>query len=142
MGDFVLIDGDQALFLPAFGAATVVVQPGRLTGSGPMKVNGKAACVDGDEKSVSVPGCLYMAPPYVIPGTGTLEISALAGDQLAPTSKTGGKQLMVKGGSFTAKFSVQAPAMQPTAGPPVPDSTPQYSGSGMFMPANSTTKAN
>ena len=69
MGDFVLIDGDQAVFLPAFGAATVVVQPGRLTGSGPMKVTGKAACVDGDEKSVSVPGCMYIAPPYVSPGT-------------------------------------------------------------------------
>jgi hypothetical protein len=143
MGDFVLIDGDQAVFLPAFGAATVVVRPGRLTGSGPLKVGGKAACVSGDESSVSVPGCLYMAPPYVIPGTGTLEISALAGDQLAPTSKTGGKQLMVKGGSFTAKFSVQAPAMQPAPpGPPVPDSTPQYSGSGMFVTANSNTKAN
>jgi len=141
MGDFVLIDGDQAVFLPAFGAATVVVQPGRLTGSGPMKVTGKAACVDGDEKSVSVPGCMYIAPPYVSPGTGTLEISALAGDQLAPTSKTGGKQLMVKGGSFTAKFSVQSPAMQPTAGGPVPDATPQYSGSGMFVNSNSSTRA-
>lgn len=142
MADFVLIDGDQAIFLPSFGAATVVVQPGRLTGSGPLKVTGKAACVSGDESSVSVPGCMYVAPPFVIPGTGTLEISALAGDQLAATSKTGGKQLMVKGGSFTAKFSVQAPAMQPTSGPPVPDSSPQYSGSGMFMTTNMNTKAN
>ena len=35
VSDFVLIDGDQALFLPAFGAAIVVVQPGKLAGSGP-----------------------------------------------------------------------------------------------------------
>jgi len=143
MGDFVLIDGDQAMFVPAFGAATVVVRPGQLTGSGPLKVTGKAACVSGDESSVSVPGCLYMAPPYVIPGTGTLEISALAGDQLAPTSKTGGKQLMVKGSTFTAKFSVQAPAMQPAPpAPPVPDPVSQYSGSGSFITTNTNTKAN
>lgn len=141
MGDYVLVDGDQALFMPAFGSAVVVVQPGRITGSGPAKVTGKAACVSGDESSVSVPGCMYTAPPYVIPGTGTLQIAALGGDQLAPTSKTGGKQFMVKGSTFTAKFSVQAPAMQPTAGGPVPDPVPQYSGSGQFMNTNMTTKA-
>lgn len=142
MSDYVLIDGDQALFLPAFGAAIVVVKPGRLTGSGPLKIGGKRACVSGDEGSVSVPGCPYTAPPFVIPGTGTLEISALAGDQLAPTSKTGGTKLMVKGSNFTAKFSVQAPAMQPAPpGPPVPDPTPQYSGSGSFLTTNATVKA-
>lgn len=143
MADFVLVDGDQALFLPAFGAATVVVQPGRLTGSGPLKVTGKKACVDGDEASVSVPGCVYTAPPHVIPGSGTLAISALAGDQLAPTAKTGGVRLMVKGSQFTARFSVQSPAMQPPPGPgsPIPDATPEYSGSGSFQTANAVVKA-
>lgn len=143
MGDLVLIDGDQALFLPAFGAATVVVQPGRLTGSGPLQVTGKRACIDGDEGSVSVPGCAYTAPPYVIPGTGTLAISALAQDQLAPNSATGGVKLMVKGSQFTAQFSVDAPAMQPPPGPgsPIPDSTPKYSGSGSFQTTNSAVKA-
>lgn len=142
MGDYVLIDGDQALFQPSFGAATVVVKPGRLTGSGPLKVTGKRACVSGDESSVSVPGCSYIAPPYVIPGTGTLTISALAGDQLASTSSTGTVELMVKGSKFTAKFSVASPAMQPTAsGSPVPDSTPEYSGSGSFQTTNSRIKA-
>lgn len=143
MGDFVLIDGDKAIFMPSFGAATVVVQPGTLTGSGPMKATGKKACIDGDESSVSVPGCMYMTPQYSIPGTGTLAISALGGDQLAATSKTGSTKLMVKGSTFTAKFSVQAPAMQPPpgAGSPIPDSTPEYSGSGMFQNANMTVKA-
>jgi hypothetical protein len=143
MGDFVLIDGDQALFVPAFGSATVVVQPGRLTGSGPLKVSGKRACVSGDEGSVSVPGCAYAAPPYVIPGTGALAISALAEDQLAPTSKTGGVELMVKGSQFTAKFSVESPAMQPPPGPgsPIPDSMTEYSGSGSFQTTNTEMKA-
>jgi hypothetical protein len=142
MSDYILIDGDQAQFLPAFGSAIVVVKPGRLTGSGPMKVLGKAACVDGDEGSVSVAGCSYTAPPFVIPGTGTLEISALGGDQVAPASKTGSVKLMVKGSTFTASFSVQSPAMQPNPpGPPVPDPAPKYSGSGSFLTTNSKMKA-
>lgn len=143
MGDYVLVDGDLALFGPGFGVATVLVLPGRLSGSGPLRVTGKRACVDGDEGSVSVPGCMYTAPPYVIPGSGTLAISALAGDQLAPTSRTGGVKLMVKGSQFTAKFSVQSPAMQPPPGPgsPIPDASPEYSGSGSFQTTNLTVKA-
>lgn len=143
MGDFVLLDGDLAIFAPAFGAATVMVLPGRLRGSGPLRVAGKPACVDGDEGSVSVPGCMYVAPPYVIPGSGTLAIAALAGDQTAPTTKTGGIKLMVKGTRFTARFSVASPAMQPPPGPgsPIPDATPEYSGSGSFQTTNATVRA-
>ena len=143
MSDFVLIDGDMAMFVPSFGAATVVVMPGTLTGSGPMKIGGKATCVDGDEASVSVAGCTYMTPQYSIPGTGELSISALGGDQLASKSETGGKALMLKGSTFTAKFAVQSPAMQPPPGPgsPIPDSTPEYSGSGSFVTTNATVKA-
>jgi hypothetical protein len=143
MSDFVLIDGDRALFMPTFGAATVVVQPGRLSGSGPMTIGGKPTCVSGDEGSVNVPGCTYVAPPYVIPGTGTLTIDALGSNQLASTSKTGDIELMVKGGKFTAKFSVVAPAMQPPPGPgsPTPDSSTEYSGSGRFLTTNTKIKA-
>lgn len=143
MTDFVLLSGDLAMFTPSFGAATVVVMPGTLTGSGPMTSSGKAVCVDGDEASVSVPGCVYMTPQYSIPGAGTLSISALAGDQLAAKTKTGGKAVMLKGGQFTAKFAVQSPAMQPPPGPgsPIPDSSPEYSGSGSFTTTNATVKA-
>lgn len=141
MSDFVLVDGDRALFMPNFGAAMVVVKPGKLSGSGPMTIRNKKICVDGDESSVNVPGCQYVAPPYVIPGTGTLTIDALAGDQLASTSTTGDVQLMVKGSKFTAKFSVVAPAMQPQSGPPTPDATTEYSGSGKFLTTNTKIKA-
>jgi hypothetical protein len=138
MADFILIEGDKAIFLPNFGAAIVVVKPGDLTGSGPATINGKHMCVDGDETHVSVPGCMYMAPPYVIPGTGTLKIAALAGNQKAQKTKTGGKPVLLKGSNFTAKFDVQNPAKQPppAPGPPIPDATPQYSGSGMFVTTN------
>lgn len=140
--DSILVEGDKVLFMPNFGAAVVVVRPGNLKGSGPATIKGKKICVDGDEKKVSVPGCTYMTPQYSIPGVGTLEIAALAGNQKAATTNTGGKPVLLKGGKFTAKFSVQTPAKQPPPGPggPIPDGTPQYSGSGMFMTANRTIK--
>lgn len=142
MSDYILIDADKASFEPGFGAATVVVRPGDLTGSGPATLGGKPLCVEGDEGSVSVSGCMYTTPQYSIPGTGTLSIDSLAGDQTAQKTRTGGKAVLLKGGSFTAKFEVQSPAQQPPPGPgsPIPDSTPQYSGSGSFITTNSKFK--
>ena len=138
MSDFILIDGDMAMFMPSFGAAVVVVQPGTITGSGPATLDGTLLCVEGDESSVSVPGCMYMTPQYSIPGTGTLSIDALASDQLATKTSTGSTPVLLKGGNFTAKFEVQSPAQQPPPGPgsPIPDATPSYSGQGMFMTTN------
>ena len=137
MADFILVEGDKANFIPNFGMAIVVVQPGELKGSGHATLKGKKICVDGDEKQVSVAGCTYMTPQYCIPGTGTLKIDALAGNQKATKTKTGGKAVLLKGGSFIAKFEVQSPAQQPVpGGPPVPDATPNYSGMGMFITTN------
>ena len=140
MSDPILIDGDTVMFMPAFGAATVVVQPGRLAASGPATLGGKKICVAGDESKVSVPGCVYMTAQHSIPGTGTLKIAALAGDQQSGKVKTGGKAVLLKGSQFTARFEVQSPAQQPPPGPgsPVPDATPQYSGQGRFLPVNVT----
>ncbi len=139
--DFVLIDGDQALFQPTFGVATVVVLPGSLQASGPATLNGSKLCVAGDEASVSVKGCVYLAPPFVIPGTGSLEIASLGADQQASSTKTGAKAPLLVGGSFTARFKVESPAQQPTAAGPVPDSTPSYQGSGRFLTTNRILRA-
>ncbi len=138
MADFILIDGDKAVFLPSFAPAVVVVRPGYLKGSGPATFTGKKTCVDGDEKCVEVPGCVYTTPQYSIPGAGTLKIAALAGDQKARKTTTGGKAVLLKGSRFTATFEVQSPAKQPPPGPgpPSPDATTQYSGSGMFITTN------
>ncbi len=136
MSDTVLLDGDQVVFLPVFGAAVVAVQPGRLPGSGPATVQGKKVCVDGDEGRVQVPGCSYFTPSHPIPGTGTLKILALAPDQRAQHCQTGGKPMLLKGGQFQAKFEVQAPAQMPAPpGPPVPDPLTLYVGQGQFVPA-------
>ncbi|HEX8113622.1 MAG TPA: hypothetical protein VF516_38085 [Kofleriaceae bacterium] len=137
MADLILIDGDTVSFLPSFGAAIVVPQPGKLEGSGPATLGGKPLCVDGDETKVSVAGCMYTTPQYCIPGTGTLKIDALAGDQKATKTTTGGKAVLLRGTTFTARFEVGSPANQPAPpGPPIPDSTTQYSGSGMFITTN------
>ncbi|MGE3512329.1 MAG: hypothetical protein AB7N65_25980 [Vicinamibacterales bacterium] len=138
MADLILIDGDQVIFNPTFGQAVVVVRPGRLAGSGPATRGGKALCVDGDESKVSVPGCMYIAGPYAIPGVGTLKIKQLAANQKATKTKSGKKAVLLKGGSFIAEFQVNTPAQQPPPGPgsPIPDGTPQYAGSGMFVTTN------
>ncbi len=135
MADFILIDGDQAIFLPTFGQAIVAVRPGNLKGSGPASLTGKNICVDGDEKSVEVSGCVYLTPVYSIPGTGTLKIASLAANQKATKTSTGGKAMLLKGGMFVATFEVQSPAQIP---PPVgsPDGAPEYPGSGMFVTTN------
>ncbi len=139
MADYILIDGDLAEFVAAFGDAVVSVRPGTLTGSGPATIGGKKICVDGDEGSVSVAGCDYFTAQYPIPGMGTIEIDALAADQKAQKTKTGGKAVLLLGTSFTAKFSVQSPAQKPPPGPgsPTPDPMTQYSGSGRFSTSNS-----
>jgi len=143
MSDVILIDGDQATFKPSFGAATVAVRPGPIKASGPARVTGKPACVAGDESSVSVAGCTYFTGQYSIPGTGTLTVASLAADQKAKTSSTGGAKLLLKGSSFTARFTVVTPAQQPPPGPgsPIPDATPTYSGSGSFVAADTSVKA-
>ena len=138
MADFILIDGDTVIFMPSFGPATVVVQPGTISGSGPATINDKAMCVEGDEDQVSVPGCAYVSGAYTIPGTGTLKIASLAQDQIATKTTSGNKAVLLKGTNFTAKFEVQFPAQSPPpgAGSPTPDTMTQYSGSGMFITNN------
>jgi hypothetical protein len=139
--DYVLIDGDQVLFQPTFGPAVVIVVPGSLRASGPATVNGKKICVVGDESSVAVHGCVYLSGVYSIPGSGCLEIAALASDQTARTSKTGGQKLLLVGRSFTARFKVEAPAQQPTPSGPIPDSMVEYTGEGRFLTTNRILRA-
>jgi hypothetical protein len=137
MSDHVIIDGDTATFMPNFAPATIIPVPGRITGSGPPTATGKPLCIDGDEGSVEVPGVVYMTPQYSIPGTGTLKIDALGSDQLSQVATVDGTALILKGSTFTAKLEVQSPAQQPAPpGPPVPDSTPSYTGNGQFVTTN------
>lgn len=138
MSDYILIEGDKAIFIPAFGTAVVAVRPGIMKASGPATIQGKKICVDGDEARLAVTGCTYISGPYTIPGLGTLKIDRLAGNQIADKTDTGGKAVLLKGMNFQAKFEVQSPAMQPLTPPatPVPDAVPFYMGTGSFLNSN------
>ena len=142
MSDFILITGDMAMFQPSFGAATVVVAPGTLSGSGRAMIASVPSCVKGDEALLVVPVCPYQTPVYSIPGTGMLSIASLAADQVAQKTSSGGKPALLKGSNFNAKFQVMVPAMQPPPGPgsPIPDATPSYSGQGSFVTTNVRVK--
>ena len=143
MSDLIIVDGDMVNFLPMYGAAIVTPIPTTIAGTAAKtNVTGKAACLEGDEADVASPGCMYVAPPYVIPGSGTLKIDKLNSDQLTEKTEIEGKKVIIHGSQFDALFEVQSPAQQPTAGGPVPDSTPKYSGGkGMFVPSNTTVTA-
>lgn len=114
MADFILTTGDMAMFNPPFGQAIVTVIPGNIVGSSKDMINKKMVCVDGDEKTVIVPGCPYMTPSHPIPGVGILSIDSLAPNQKAQRTKSNGKPVLLKGGTFKAKFQVVVPAQQPT----------------------------
>lgn len=138
--DAIIIDGDQVNFLPVFGSALVSVQPGKMIASGKTTIKGKKVCVDGDEAKVEVANCSYIAPPFVVPGQGTLTIKKLGPDQLTKKSKSGTKSMILKGNMFIAEFKVTSQAKQP---PPtnVPDPVPMYPGQGKLIPANTKIKA-
>jgi len=136
MADFVLIDGDQVIFNPVFALATVVVQPGKITGSAQQTYQGKKICVAGDEKSVSVPGCSYTTLSGHLGGIGTITIDKLGADQKAKEAKCSGKPVLLKGSVFTAKFTVTTPAQMPSPTGPIPDPTTQYFGTGQFKTTN------
>ena len=139
--DFILINNDIAQFLPSFGAAIVIGRPGTIRASGASSFNGKKVCVEGDEDSVQVQGCMYTSGAFVIPGTGTLKIAALGGNQTAQHTRSGGKKMLLKGSMFQAKFEVLSPAQQPSAAGPIPDPMPQYTGGqGQFITTNTKYK--
>jgi hypothetical protein len=139
--DFVIINGDQAVFDPSFPPATVIAPPGVINGSAKLGVNKLTVCAEGDESSVVVPGAAYFTPSFPIPGVGTLTIESLGPDQRAKKGKSAGRALILRGTKFRARFQVSAPA-QVISGPnTVPDPNPIYSGTGSFITTNTRAKA-
>ncbi len=136
MSDFILVTGDLALFIPAFGPATIVPVPGTLSGTGRANVGGKPVCVDGDEAMVVVPGVAYVSAAFPIPGVGILTIDSLGGDQKATTTKAGGKAVLLKGSTFNARLQVTVPAQVVSGPATAPDTSPEYSGTGQFVTTN------
>lgn len=135
MSKFIVIEGDDVMFVPMFPPAVVTVKPGKTEATGEATFDGKKVCVEGDEAKVEVPGCPYMTPTYPIVGTGKLTIDKLDSAQVAEKTNSGGKPVILEGITFKAKFTVESPAQMP---PPAstPDPKPDYGGEGMFIASN------
>ncbi len=145
MSDNIIVDGDEVLFSPPFPPAVVSPLPGEIKASKGPGENGaakKPICVVGDEEDVKVDDCPYIAPPYIIPGTGSLTIKALGADQKAKKTKAGGKPVILAGNIFEAEFEVTLPAQKVLeTGGTMPGPKKKYSGgSGMFLKSNMTVK--
>jgi len=98
-----------------------LVAPVPLLGSSTsVQIDGSFVCLQGDELPAALKGPLmYTAPPFVTPGTGSLQIVLLPTNLSMQTMN--GSPMLLKGQTFQAMFNVQSPAMQPTPAGPVPD---------------------
>jgi Contractile injection system spike tip protein len=142
LDDFIMKTGDmiQITITPP-AIVPMLAAPVPLVGSSTsVMVNGAPACLLGDELPMAIAGPLpYTAPPFVTPGMGTVSVT------LTPTNQTvqsqNGKAILIKGQQFVAKFTVTAPAMQPTPGGPVPDPVATKPGTAQFITTTVNAKA-
>ncbi len=140
--DFIIVTGDmiQVTISPP-AIVPQLMAPVPLVGtSQKVSIGGKLICLEGDELPPALKAPMpYTAPPYVTPGTGTLQLT------LMPTNKTiqteNGKKILIKGATFTAKFNVQTPAQMPTPTGPVPDPVSVKPGTAQFITTNMQVKA-
>jgi hypothetical protein len=143
VADFVLRTGDQLeLTFPGTALVPALAGPVPLTGSGgTVTIAGLPVCLQGDELPVELRTPLaYTAPPFTDPGTGTLLLTLLPANLTVRTS-SGGKPLLVRGGTFQAVFTVDVPATQPTPAGPVPDPELEKPCTARFLTTNTTVTA-
>jgi hypothetical protein len=140
--DFIIKTGDMVkITIPPPVIVPAIQAPVPLKGtSTDVQVNNQFVCLQGDELPMSLRGPLpYTAPPFVTPGTGTLKLTLLPANTTLQSSN--GKKILIKGPTFTATFTVQSPAMQPTPGGPVPDPVAVKPGTAQFITTNATVYA-
>ena len=143
MADSVIKTGDLLqVTIPEPAIVPALEAPVPLTGSSTnVTVAGVPVCLLGDELPMELRVPLaYTAPPFTIPGMGTLMLMLMP-DNLTRKTTNGGKPLLVKGGSFTAMFTVETPATQPTPTGPIPDPEVEKPGTARFVTTNVTVAA-
>jgi hypothetical protein len=137
MGDFIIRTGDSLMVtisLPAI--VPLLALPVPLAGSGTdVLVDGTPVCLPGDVKlPVTLAGLLpYTAPPFIVPGTGTLTLGA---PNVTTLTLSGGQPIVIKG-RFSATFTVVTPANDGEVIDPVTVKT----GSAEFITSNDTVTA-
>ncbi len=139
--DLIIKTGDMIhITIPPPAVVPQLLAPVPMVGTAAtVLVSNMPACVLGDEVPPAVRGPLaYTSPPFVTPGTGTLQIILLPAN-LTVLTNTGGKPLIIKGATFQAIFTVAAPAVNPVLG--VPDPLVVKVGTAQFITSNVLTKA-
>ncbi|GAA1942420.1 hypothetical protein [Kitasatospora viridis] len=142
MPDYLIRTGDLLEVIVPEPIVPLLEAPVPLTGSSTdVTVAGLPACLAGDELPPELREPMpYTAPPFTIPGTGTLTVTVLP-DNLTVQTRNGGKPLLVRGGSFPALFTVETPATQPTPAGPVPDPVLEKPGTARFITTNTVVTA-
>ena len=140
--DFIIRSGDMIqITIPPPAIVPMITAPVPMVGTSKDMCGNMPMCLQGDELPPTIRGPLpYTAPPFVTPGTGSLQIILLP-TNLTILTNNGGKPIIIKGATFQAIFNVQAPAMQPTPGGPVPDPLLVKPGTAQFITTNVLTKA-
>jgi hypothetical protein len=143
LADIVIRTGDLVeITIPQPTVVPEIAAPVPLTGSSTnVTVVGTPVCLQGDELPMELRSPLvYTAPPFTIPGMGTLTLAVMP-DNLTVQTVNSGKPLLLKGGTFQAMFTVSTPATQPTPGGPVPDPVLEKPGTARFISTNQIVKA-
>jgi hypothetical protein len=144
MPGFIIRTGDMLqVMIPPPAIVPQLQAPVPLRGSGTsLIVDGTPACLLGDElPAVLREPLAYTAPPFTIPGTGTLTLTLLPGNQTTELTRTSGQPILIKGQPFTAMFTVLTPAMMSTPGGPVPDPERAKTGTAEFITTNAAVQA-
>ena len=140
--DFVIKTGDMIqITVPPPALVPQLMAPVPLVGSSTsVSIGGQFVCLQGDELPAAIKGPLtYTAPPFVTPGTGSLQIILMPNN--LTTQSMNGSPMLLKGATFQALFQVQSPAMQPTPGGPVPDPLMVKQCTAQFITTNTTVMA-
>lgn len=142
VGDFVMRTGDTVkVTIPPPAIIPTLQAPVPLEGSAEsVTISGMSACLLGDElPEMLAEPMAYTAPPFSEPGMGTLKLTLTEANMTAKTRN--GKPLLIKGGPFTAMFTVTEPAMQATPAGPIPDPVLEKPGTAQFFTTNEIVQA-
>jgi hypothetical protein len=111
-----------------------------ITGTGKLKVRGKAVCVLGDEASVVVPACAYATSSFTIKGVGSLKISAVLPAQQSQVAKSTSKAALLAAAEFITELTVATPASVVSGGVTLTDTVAVYVGTGRFQSQNTVAR--
>lgn len=139
--DFIICNNDMIqITLDPPTVAPMLAAPVPLVASGLSKVGEVAVCLKGDELPQSLQAPMpYVCAPYTIPGMGTVAVT-LAASNTTQHAKDSDTAMLLKGGSFQAKFTVTVPAQMP---PPAstPDPVATKTGTALFITTNAVATA-